>query len=163
MSNPIEDKFLSNFDIEKKYVIALSGGVDSAVLGFLAKKYSRNVRAVFINHNQHHSNKLEEQANKLAKEIELDFVSIQTSLEPNSSETKMRKVRIQKLLANIKDEEYLLFGHTLSDKTETFFVNLFRGTHLHGLKSTPKNIKSPKAAYRKNGLFLFFSLLSIMF
>ena len=144
MSNPIEDKFLSNFDIEKKYVIALSGGVDSAVLGFLAKKYSRNVRAVFINHNQQHSNKLEEQANKLAKEIELDFVSIPTSLEPNSSETQMRKVRIQKLLANIKDEEYLLFGHTLSDKTETFFVNLFRGTHLHGLKSTPKNIKKIK-------------------
>ena len=144
MSNPIEDKFLSNFDIEKKYVIALSGGVDSAVLGFLAKKYSRNVRAVFINHNQQHSNKLEDQAKKLAKEIELDFVSIPTSLEPNSSETQMRRVRIQKLLANINDKEYLLFGHTLSDKTETFFVNLFRGTHLHGLKSTPKNIKKIK-------------------
>ena len=144
MSNPIEDKFLSNFDIEKEYVIALSGGVDSAVLGFLAKKYSKNVRAVFINHNQQHSNKLEEQANKLAKEIELDFVSIPTSLEPNSSETQMRRVRIQKLLANINDKEYLLFGHTLSDKTETFFVNLFRGTHLHGLKSTPKNIKKIK-------------------
>lgn len=144
MSNPIEDKFLSNFDIEKEYVIALSGGVDSAVLGFLAKKYSRNVRAVFINHNQQHSKKLEEQAEKLAKEIELDFISIPTSLEPNSSETQMRKVRIQKLLANIKDEEYLLFGHTLSDKTETFFVNLFRGTHLHGLKSTPQNINKIK-------------------
>ena len=39
MSNQIEEKFLLNIDIEKKYVIALSGGVDSAVLAHLAKKY----------------------------------------------------------------------------------------------------------------------------
>ena len=140
MSNQIEEKFLLNFDIEKKYVVALSGGVDSAVLAFLAKKFSSNVRTIFINHNQQHSNKLEVQANSIAQKMELDFIAIPTSLETNSSETQMRKVRIEKLLTNIKDEEYLLFGHTLSDKAETFLMNLFRGTHLHGLKSTQRNI-----------------------
>ena len=59
MSNPIEEKFLSSFDISKKYVVALSGGVDSAVLAFLATKYSKNVRSVFVNHNQTHSSDLE--------------------------------------------------------------------------------------------------------
>ena len=140
MSNPIEEKFLSNFDINKKYVVALSGGVDSAVLAFLATKYSKNVRSVFVNHNQNHSSDLELQAKSIANQLGIAFVSLQTSLEPNASETQMRNVRIKELNMNIEEEEYLLFGHTLSDRVETFFMNLFRGTRLQGLKSTPVKV-----------------------
>ena len=140
MSNPIEEKFLSNFDINKKYVVALSGGVDSAVLAFLATKYSKNVRSVFVNHNQNHSSDLELQAKSIANQLGIAFVSIQTSLEPNASETQMRNVRMKELNMIIEEEEYLLFGHTLSDRVETFFMNLFRGTRLHGLKSTPVQV-----------------------
>ena len=140
MSNPIEEKFLSNFDINKKYVVALSGGVDSAVLAFLATKYSKNVRSVFVNHNQTHSSDLELQAKSIANQLGIAFVSIQTSLEPNASETQMRNVRMKELNMDIEEEEYLLFGHTLSDRVETFFMNLFRGTRLHGLKSTPVQV-----------------------
>ena len=140
MSNPIEEKFLSNFDINKKYVVALSGGVDSAVLAFLATKYSKNVRSIFVNHNQNHSSDLELQAKSIANQLGIAFVSLQTSLEPNASETQMRNVRMKELNMNIEEEEYLLFGHTLSDRVETFFMNLFRGTRLHGLKSTPVQV-----------------------
>ena len=140
MSNPIEEKFLSSFDINKKYVVALSGGVDSAVLAFLATKYSKNVRSVFVNHNQTHSSDLELQAKSIANQLGIAFVSLQTSLEPNASETQMRNVRMKELNMNIEEEEYLLFGHTLSDRVETFFMNLFRGTRLHGLKSTPVQV-----------------------
>ena len=140
MSNPIEEKFLSSFDINKKYVVALSGGVDSAVLAFLATKYSKNVRSVFVNHNQNHSSDLELQAKSIANQLGIAFVSLQTSLEPNASETQMRNVRMKELNMNIEEEEYLLFGHTLSDRVETFFMNLFRGTRLHGLKSTPVQV-----------------------
>lgn len=140
MSNPIEEKFLSSFDINKKYVVALSGGVDSAVLAFLATKYSKNVRSVFVNHNQNHSSDLELQAKSIANQLGIAFVSLQTSLEPNASETQMRNVRMKELNMNIEEEEYLLFGHTLSDRVETFFMNLFRGTRLHGLKSTPMQV-----------------------
>jgi len=140
MSNPIEEKFLSNFDINKKYVVALSGGVDSAVLAFLATKYSKNVRSIFVNHNQTHSSDLELQAKSIANQLGIAFVSLQTSLEPNASETQMRNVRMKELNMNIEEEEYLLFGHTLSDRVETFFMNLFRGTRLHGLKSTPVQV-----------------------
>mgnify|MGYP006237919865 FL=1 len=109
MSNLIEEKFLKNFDIEKKYVVALSGGVDSAVLAFLTKKFTHNVRAIFINHNQKHSDQLETQARAIAEKLKIDFMAIPTSIEPNSSETHMRKVRIQKLHKSIKDNEYILF------------------------------------------------------
>jgi tRNA(Ile)-lysidine synthase len=47
---------------------------------------------------------------------------------------------MKELNMNIEEEEYLLFGHTLSDRVETFFMNLFRGTRLHGLKSTPVQV-----------------------
>ncbi|MDB3866466.1 tRNA lysidine(34) synthetase TilS [Acidimicrobiia bacterium] len=140
MSNPIEEKFLSNFDINKKYVVALSGGVDSAVLAFLATKYSKNVRSIFVNHNQNHSTDLELQAKYIANQLGIAFVSLQTSLESNASETQMRNVRMKVLKMNIEEEEYLLFGHTLSDRVETFFMNLFRGTRLQGLKSTPVKV-----------------------
>ena len=140
MSNQIEEKFLKNFDIEKKYVVALSGGVDSAVLAFLATKFSNNVRSIFINHNQQYSNQLEMQAQSIAEKLKINFITIPTSIEPNSSETQMRKVRIEQLYKNTEDNEYILFGHTLSDRAETFLMNLFRGTHLHGLKSIPKNV-----------------------
>ena len=120
--------------------MALSGGVDSAVLAFLATKYSKNVRSVFVNHNQTHSSDLELQAKSIANQLGIAFVSLQTSLEPNASETQMRNVRMKELNMNIEEEEYLLFGHTLSDRVETFFMNLFRGTRLHGLKSTPVQV-----------------------
>jgi tRNA(Ile)-lysidine synthase len=120
--------------------VALSGGVDSAVLAFLATKYSKNVRSVFVNHNQTHSSDLELQAKSIANQLGIAFVSLQTSLEPNASETQMRNVRMKELNMNIEEEEYLLFGHTLSDRVETFFMNLFRGTRLHGLKSTPVQV-----------------------
>ena len=109
-------------------------------MAFLATKYSKNVRSVFVNHNQTHSSDLELQAKSIANQLGIAFVSLQTSLEPNASETQMRNVRMKELNMDIEEEEYLLFGHTLSDRVETFFMNLFRGTRLHGLKSTPVQV-----------------------
>ena len=51
---------------EKKYVIALSGGVDSAVLALLVTKQTNNVRTIFVNHNQVDSNNLEKSAEAVA-------------------------------------------------------------------------------------------------
>jgi len=110
MSNPIEEKFLSNFDINKKYVVALSGGVDSAVLAFLATKYSKNVRSVFVNHNQTHSSDLELQAKSIANQLGIAFVSLQTSLEPNASETQMRNVRMKELNMTLKKKNISYLG-----------------------------------------------------
>ena len=135
MNSSIENIVQSNVDASKNLVIALSGGVDSSVLAHILCKISKNIRLVFVQHNQVHSKDLEASAKKVAKSLNLDLEVIQTSLKPNSSETEMRDERYKHLLSNLKKDEVLLTGHNLSDKAETLLINLFRGTRLEGLKS----------------------------
>ena len=135
MNSSIENIVQSNIDASKNLVIALSGGVDSSVLAHILCKISKNIRLVFVQHNQVHSKDLEASAKKIAKSLNLDLEVIQTSLKSNSSETEMRDERYKHLLSNLKKDEVLLTGHNLSDKAETLLINLFRGTRLEGLKS----------------------------
>ena len=135
MNSSIENIVQSNIDVSKNLVIALSGGVDSSVLAHILCKISKNIRLVFVQHNQVHSKDLEASAKKVAKSLNLDLEVIQTSLKSNSSETEMRDERYKHLLSNLKKDEVLLTGHNLSDKAETLLINLFRGTRLEGLKS----------------------------
>ena len=138
MTNKLENDVINNLDISKNYVVALSGGVDSAVLATIVAKETPNLRSVFVRHNQKHSKDLEESANGIAKKLKIDHKSLDSSLESNASETKMREARYEILFAELKDDEILLTGHTLSDKVETFFINLLRGTRIRGLMSIPK-------------------------
>ncbi len=135
MNSSIENIVRRNIDMSKNFVIALSGGVDSSVLAYILYKITKNLRLVFVQHNQEHSKDLEASAKKVAKSLNLDLQVIQTSLKPNSSETEMRDERYKHLLSNLKKDEVLLTGHNLSDKAETLLINLFRGTRLEGLKS----------------------------
>ncbi len=138
MTNKIEKDIIKNLDTSKNYVIALSGGVDSAVLATIVAKQVPNVRSIFVRHNQQHSNELEESANRIAKKLKIYHKALDSNLEENSSETKMREARYEILYSQLKEEEILLTGHTLSDKVETFFINLLRGTRVRGLRSIPK-------------------------
>jgi len=135
MNSSIENIVQRNIDVSKNLVIALSGGVDSSVLAHILCKITKNIRLVFVQHNQVHSKDLETSAKKVAKSLNLDLEIIQTSLKSNSSETEMRDERYKHLLSNLKKDEVLLTGHNLSDKAETLLINLFRGTRLEGLKS----------------------------
>ncbi len=135
MNSTIENIVQRNIDVSKNLVIALSGGVDSSVLAHILFKITKNIRLVFVQHNQVHSKDLETSAKQVAKSLNLDLEIIQTSLKSNSSETEMRDERYKHLLSNLKKDEVLLTGHNLSDKAETLLINLFRGTRLEGLKS----------------------------
>ena len=131
MSSNIQ-KIIENIDLSKNYVLALSGGVDSSVLAHILAKQSVKIRLVFVQHNQKDSKKLEIIAEKIADSLNLKFKILPTSLNPKSSETKMRDERYKVLLSDLKEEEILITGHNLSDKAETLLINLFRGTRLEG-------------------------------
>ena len=62
MTNKIEKDIIKNLDTSKNYVVALSGGVDSAVLATVVAQQIPSLRSVFVRHNQKHSDKLEEMA-----------------------------------------------------------------------------------------------------
>ena len=53
------------------------------------------------------------------------------------SETKIRKLRYQIIYNHAinHNQQYIITGHTLTDKIETFFQNLFRGTSIDGATS----------------------------
>ncbi len=118
-----------------QYVIAISGGVDSAVLTHIFHKLELNFRTVFINHNQKRSKELKQSAQALSDILKLNHKCIETDLEIDSSETLMREARYEALNNDIDEKEILVTAHHRDDKIETFFINLLRGTRLKGLTS----------------------------
>lgn len=118
-----------------QYVIAISGGVDSAVLTHIFHKLELNFRTVFINHNQKGSKELKQSAQALSDILKLNHKCIETDLEIDSSETLMREARYEALNNDIDEKEILVTAHHRDDKIETFFINLLRGTRLKGLTS----------------------------
>ena len=138
----IENKISSLLEPNQNYVVALSGGVDSSVLVHLVASFTPNVRSVFVNHNQKDSNKLQKSAESIAKDLDIDHLNLETQLDSDATETKMRDARYKALFNNIKKDEILLLGHHNDDRVETFLINLFRGTRLKGLLSIKQETKS---------------------
>ena len=118
-----------------RYVIAISGGVDSAVLTHIFYELKLNFRTVFINHNQKGSEELKQSAQALSDILKLNHKCIETDIEIDSSETLMREARYEALNNDIDEKEILVTAHHRDDKIETFFINLLRGTRLKGLTS----------------------------
>ena len=118
-----------------RYVIAISGGVDSAVLTHIFHKLELNFRTVFINHNQKGSKELKQSAQALSDILKLNHKCIETDIKIDSSETVMREARYEVLNNEIDEKEILVTAHHRDDKIETFFINLLRGTRLKGLTS----------------------------
>ena len=118
-----------------RYVIAISGGVDSAVLTHIFYELKLNFRTVFINHNQKGSEELRQSAQALSDILKLNHKCIETDIEKDSSETLMREARYEALNNDIDEKEILVTAHHRDDKIETFFINLLRGTRLKGLTS----------------------------
>ena len=138
----IENKISSLLKPTQNYVVALSGGGDSSVLVHLVASFTPNVRSVFVNHNQKDSNKLQKSAESIAKDLDIDHLNLETQLDSDATETKMRDARYKALFNNIKKDEILLLGHHNDDRVETFLINLFRGTRLKGLLSIKQETKS---------------------
>lgn len=124
---------------EGKYVVAVSGGVDSVVLlDLLVKQRELELVVAHFDHGMRpdsHKDRLFVQS--LAKKHSLPFEFANGKLGPDCSEEKARQARYRFLraVASKHNALALITAHHQGDVIETVLLNLLRGTGRRGLSS----------------------------
>jgi tRNA(Ile)-lysidine synthase len=165
----LEEKFKANLDrldIAKgdTVLVAVSGGVDSAVLLKLCKIAGLKPIAAHVNFKlRDQESEADEAFVKASCQALNILVFTKTlSLKEQSSDIQgqARKLRYQ-WFSELMEENIIRFiftAHHLDDRLETFFINFVRGTGLKGLKSIPEQnfrIYRPLLPYRKSELIAY--------
>ncbi|MEH2275926.1 MAG: tRNA lysidine(34) synthetase TilS [Nostoc sp.] len=129
------------FERNQRLLIAVSGGQDSLclikLLLDLQSKWGWHLGIAHCDHrwrsdsqaNAHH-------VENLAKTWGISFY-LETANQPINSEATARDWRYQTLsaIAQANNYQYILTGHTASDRAETLLYNLIRGTGADGLQA----------------------------
>lgn len=153
---------LMNIDVKPgKYVIAVSGGVDSMVLlDLLAKKSDIEVIVAHYDHGvRNDSHKDRELVKHTAETMGLQFECVEGNLGADASEERARNARYD-FLHTICDRfkaVAIITAHHQDDLIETVFINLLRGTGRKGLtslKSTDRVVR-PLLSVEKAELMLY--------
>ncbi|MEH2253423.1 tRNA lysidine(34) synthetase TilS [Nostoc sp.] len=129
------------FERNQRLLIAVSGGQDSlCLIKLLLDLQSKWGWYLGIAHCDHRW-RSDSQANanhveNLAKTWGISFY-LETANEPINSEATARDWRYQALsaIAQANNYQYIVTGHTASDRAETLLYNLIRGTGADGLQA----------------------------
>ncbi|WP_026450139.1 tRNA lysidine(34) synthetase TilS [Aequorivita capsosiphonis] len=145
-----KEHITSNFQylLEKKLLIACSGGLDSVVLTHLMKEAGFDIALAHCNFSLRgkESDGDEMFVIGLAKQLDISVFAETFDTHKFAEEHKVStQMAARTLRYNWFDEllrdfkfDYLLTAHHLDDDLETFFINLSRGTGLNGLLGIPK-------------------------
>jgi len=119
-------------------IVGLSGGADSAALGYLCVQQERQVSAVHINHGLASSSMMEQSAAAIALDLDIPLETRAVVVpEGPSPEGQARRVRYAEFAEVANSESRLLTAHTRDDDVETVLFNLIRGTGPRGLGGIP--------------------------
>ena len=144
--NYIKETIKKNlFSVSKnKFLIAVSGGIDSMLLLKMASLISAesklSFRAIHINHNlSPNSKEMQECCVKSCNKYSIGL-QVENIYEDkkNNIENRLREKRYEILLNNTNNDESLLLGHHEDDQIETFIYRLVRGSSPEGLSSIKK-------------------------
>ncbi len=144
-----------------KYVVAVSGGVDSVVLLHLLLNHKRKYQLVVAHadHGWRYESKADlEFVKDLAKKNELPFEHSVLQLK-TKSEAEARQARYDFLNAiRVKhNAEAIITGHHYDDWLETAIFNLIRGTNINGLASlrSTENALRPLIRLKKSEIISY--------
>ncbi len=130
-----------------KVAVAVSGGSDSMALTLLcnewAKKYNVEMVAITVDHNiRKNSAKEALKVHKWISAYNINHIVLTYEGEvPTSNiEAVARNYRYQMLFDYCQKNEidYLFVAHNADEQSETFFLNLSRGSGLYGLCAMPE-------------------------
>lgn len=145
-----------------KYILAVSGGVDSIVLFDLLTKQNSDIELIIAHYDhgiREDSVKDAKLVEKLAKKTDLKFEIEQGKLGSQVSEAEARDKRYD-FLNRIKDKyqaKAIITAHHQDDLIETSIINIIRGTGRRGLTSlkSRKDIIRPLLPYPKSVLIKY--------
>jgi len=131
----IVSKFCEN-EKSKKFIVSLSGGVDSMVLISIIHYLGYDVIGIHINYNNRNETKLEE--NFLEKWCEFNGIRLYVKNIENMKRSNMKRSDYEMLTKNIRFDFYkeimkkenvniILLGHHKDDVVENIFTNTCRG------------------------------------
>jgi len=148
----IYKKFESELNINKNFIVAVSGGPDSIALSFLAKIYSIkksiDVKYFIVDH------RLRKDSTSEAKHVQKNLKNFSIKLniltwkgtKPSKNIQSIARNKRYELLTGIAKKyriQNILLGHHLDDLFENFFIRILRGSGLQGLisldRETQKN------------------------
>jgi tRNA(Ile)-lysidine synthase len=129
------------FERNQRLLIAVSGGQDSLclikLLLDLQSKWGWDLGIAHCDHRWRSDSQANaHQVENLAKTWGISFY-LATANEPINSEAAARDWRYQALsaIAQANNYQYIVTGHTASDRAETLLYNLIRGTGADGLQA----------------------------
>ena len=166
MQNHIKSRF--PFLEKSKFIIAISGGLDSVVLTHLCHKMKLNFALAHCNFNlrRDESDADEDFVLLLAEDLNLEVFIESFETETYAKEQQLSvQMAARELRYNWFNDlviqlgfDYVLTAHHADDNLETFLINLTRGTGLEGLTGIPEingNIVRPLLAFSRQELEVY--------
>lgn len=132
----------------QKVLVAISGGLDSVVLAHLLHQSGQQIILAHVNFTlrAEESDGDEQFVREFGKDLGVEvfvkrFETADYAVKNHLSiQVAARNLRYQwfEQLAEEQNCDYIAVAHHQDDQIETFFINLFRGSGMHGLKGMPE-------------------------
>ncbi len=143
----IYNNFESSLNLNKNFIVAVSGGPDSLALAFFSKIYSikksLKVKYFIVDHKLRNNSSTEALFVKdLLKNFSIDLNILKwIGKKPSSNiQSLARQKRYKLLIEQTKKLKInnILLGHHINDVFENFFIRFLRGSGLNGMVSFDK-------------------------